>query len=455
MDSVNELPRVAITGGPDKDKVHVGEPATFKAAVTNRDSAAVSFVWRKSAACPADLTAAQATGESLGTQPTARWKIVPGEVPDTTDGYCIFVIATDDKGAQGFAARKVSVIDRRLLLSAPTSFTSGVEATFTASFSDDPAAADKAQFVWTLSSLGLPPDGPCQAAEQEAQTRLTAQAFTSAAFTQRASRKPFCVVAIARDSYDVTYTAKLLVSTITNGGPPADPRVVTPLESPVGIFSHVRMSAAAMGELEPTDVLKFDWKVLSPAGAPIAFKGCEGAKPDNVDICFDVAGAGNYQVSVTTMEGGLTNTGAKQVEVVDRPPCIRLTEPLLPQTVGVSTVVNLYDQERVLKVEAVEDDGDPMPPLGRASEGMFVWSIRVKGDPTFQLLPEAIFSRYAIPARQFRLGDEVEVRVEYRDRLDVSPLTARKLNCGRDDLSCQSSPDSGCFLRVGWKVLYL
>jgi len=112
----------------------------------------------------------------------------------------------------------------------------------------------------------------------------------------------------------------------------------------------------------------------------------------------------------------------------------------------------------VLKVGQVVDDGDPLPSVGRASEGAFSWSIRVfnpetKIEPEFQLLPHA-FNSYTLRARQYRLGDRVEVRVEYRDRLDVRDLKARDLShCGRNDLSCATKP--GCFVRVGWKVLYL
>ena len=72
------------------------------------------------------------------------------------------------------------------------------------------------------------------------------------------------------------------------------------------------------------------------------------------------------------------------------------------------------------------------------------------------MLPHAIFNSYTLPAGQFRLGDRVEVRVEYRDRLDISDLKARDLShCGDNDVSCATKPGSSCFLRVGWKVLYL
>ena len=44
----------------------------------------------------------------------------------------------------------------------------------------------------------------------------------------------------------------------------------------------------------------------------------------------------------------------------------------------------------------------------------------------FALLPNAIFDSYTLPAGQYRLGDQVEVRVEYRDRLGIRDPKARR-----------------------------
>jgi hypothetical protein len=271
------------------------------------------------------------------------------------------------------------------------------------------------------------------------------------------------VVAVARDNFDVLYVGQQLISNIINGGPPAQPRLVSPKEQPVGIFNRVRLAAAAVGELSPSDVLDFAWTVKRPDGTTMQPPGCDGALPPNSEVCFDVTGAGEYKVDLVTTEAGQMGMGSMPLAVEDRPPCIRMTQPLVPIETGSTTVFSLDGEEKVLKVGQVVDDGDPLPSVGRASEGAFVWSIRLLGPETtstttapFQLLPHAIFDRYTLPAGQFRLGDRVEVRVEYRDRLDLRDLKARDLShCGANDLSCADKPGGDCFLRVGWKVLYL
>jgi hypothetical protein len=230
-------------------------------------------------------------------------------------------------------------------------------------------------------------------------------------------------------------------------------------QATVGIFSHVRLAAAEVGELTPSDMIGFTWTVRRPDGTTMPAPGCPNTLPLNSEVCFDVADAGEYKVDLVTKEGDQTGTDTLSLKVEDRPPCIGMTTPQVPLETGSTTVFSLDREDKVLKVGQVVDDGDPLPSVGRASEGVFAWSIRVVSPETtmeapFQLLPHAIFNSYTLPAGQYRLGDRVEVRVEYRDRLDVRDLKARDLShCGPNDLSCATRP--GCFLRVGWKVLYL
>ncbi len=284
-----------------------------------------------------------------------------------------------------------------------------------------------------------------------------------------AIRKPYCVVAIAMDNFSTEYTGQQMVINIINGGPPAQPRLVTPKEATVlsakeatvGIFNHVRFAAAAVGELSPSDVLDFAWTVKRPDGTTMQPPGCDGALPLKSEVCFDVTGEGEYKVDLVTSEAGQTGMGSFALRVEDLPPCIRMTDPLVPIETGSATVFSLDGEEKPLTVGQVVDDGDPLPSVGRASEGAFVWSIRLVDpeaavQPSFQILPHAIFQSYTLPAGQFRLGDRVEVRVEYRDRLDVRDLKARDLShCGFNDISCATKPGGSCFVRVGWKVLYL
>ena len=128
----------------------------------------MTFEWGKTASCPADVTGArQAAGErKSGAQVT--FGIDPETPEPERAGFCLFVIATDDRGAEGFKTHAVTLIDRKLVLTVPAQVTSGMPVKYTAAFSDDPAAAAKSQFFWGSSAAGMLPDGPCQAAEQGA-----------------------------------------------------------------------------------------------------------------------------------------------------------------------------------------------------------------------------------------------------------------------------------------------
>ncbi len=163
---------------------------------------------------------------------------------------------------------------------------------------------------------------------------------------------------------------------------PTDATVVDK-QATVGIFSHVRLAAAKMGELSPSDdKIQFTWTVRRPDGTTLPALGCANAVPPNSEVCFDVADAGEYKVDLVTTEGGQTGKDWLDLKVEDRPPCIGMTVPQVPVETGSTTVVSLDGEEKVLKVGQVVDDGDPLPSVGRASEGAFVWSIRVVNPET-------------------------------------------------------------------------
>jgi hypothetical protein len=462
-DSVNELPRVAITGPP---RVHVGEKATFMASLPGKSGA--TFEWGRNRTCPASAEDAGRVGERLGSAPSVTVTINADAPDQEKTSYCVFVIGRDSLGAQGFQKHEVMLVDRRIVITVPSPLVSGVETELTASFSDDPTLAAQTKFYWGSSAKVMPgnPEAACEEAGRVADENRVAQTTqTAPRFKYKPPRTQGCVVAMATDNFKVDYVGSQKVTNIMNGGPPASPRQASPKEMIVGIFSHVRLAAAEMGELNPGDVLDFKWTVKRPDGTDVPHVNCPGVLPTGSEICFDVGGAGEYPVELVTTEAGQTGKGTLKLTVEDRPPCIRMADPKVADGAGFSTVVSLDGEDRVLKIEQVVDDGDPLPPVGRASEGVFVWTIRslppegsTVAPPDFQLLPFAIFSSYTLPASQYRLGDRLEVRVEYRDRLDIKNLKAREeslSHCNPNDLSCPIKPGSDCFLRVGWKVLYL
>ena len=77
--------------------------------------------------------------------------------------------------------------------------------------------------------------------------------------------------------------------------------------------------------------------------------------------------------------------------------------------------------------------------------------------PRFERRVSAIFDSFTIPAREYQPGDQIEVRVEYWDRLDVEDPQARDFaaRCNPDDPVCELVPSSGCYQWITWTVEYL
>ena len=463
-DSVNTPPAIRIDG---PERLHRGEQARFSAEVTDATRGARRIEWFDGPGpCPADARAAESAGTPRGGQPAMHLGPAgskpPGSEPaPPPDLYCVWVFVTDADGARGFASWQVAVVNRTLVVQGPAQVTSGQAVTFTASYDEEPAAT-------ALSSLSWANRPSCAEASEAAVEARPERGLVTFRW-ERAARRSFCVAVLARDEFDVVHLGTLMVpqGQITVSGPPAAIRMVQP-ELPVGIasgsvtlgiFTDVRLAAADAGDLDPEETLRFTWKLVRPDGRELVPGECPDARPAGSEICFQPDVRGRYRAEVSVTDGTSTTVAPPlELEVNDRPPCIRETDPLFSSA---RKFFEYYDRARIFRVRSVQDDGDPLPPPTRASQRAFRWSLRKHGEPPgrdgFARRVSATFSDFTIPAREYQPGDRIDVRVEYWDRLDLENPDARDVQnrCDQQAPTCEVVPGSGCYQWITWTVEYL
>ena len=457
-DHVNAPPAVTIDG---PDQLHRGEHETFSATVVDDTRRDPGYDWFEADACPPDLATAQRSGRHLGSARTQEGGPPASESSPTEDpGYCLWVVVTDADGARGYATRPIEIRRRTLVLEGPASVTSGQPAVFTASYREEQEreAIDQSSLSWAKSD-------DCDSAVAAA-VAAPAQPGLVRFQYDRASRRAFCVAAVAHDEFGVEHPGTLMVSQpqITVTGPPADIHQVQPARrmiadepQPMGIFSDVRLAAAAADDLDPDETWGFTWNVIRPDGTAFIPASCTDARPPGSEVCFSPELPGTYQAQVIVTDGTLTASAPTfSLQVADLPPCIRDTEPLFASA---PKLFEYYDRALIFRVRAVQDDGDPLPPPARATQHAFRWSLRKQGaQPAgFERRVSATFSDFTVPAHEYQPGDRIDVRVEYWDRLDLADPTARDVgsHCDPEAATCELIPGSKCYQWITWTVEYL
>jgi hypothetical protein len=460
-DDFNKAPQVKIDGPP---ALFRGEARRF-AAVVQDDDVASQLEWGVvEGGCPmtlADADTARRKGGSTGDQTTFDLPKITKAGPS-----CVYVIVTDRSRARNFAALKIDVKDRPLVIHKPSPIVRNQTADFSAAFltdaggSDDVAATQKGSFAWAR-------DRVCADSEKAAMMGTTTKSSTWN--LGPAPRRSFCVSVFALDENGISATTSVEIADteIVNTGPSALIRMVAPAMAmpvatplpPLGLFTMVKLSGADAGDVGPDDAGNFSWKLTRPRGVSSMSTGAE--------LAFTTETAGHYQVELTITEDGKMATAAPLAfDVVDAPPCIAETEPSLASG---SRFVGRYDQPRVFRVFSVTDDADPVPATMRTSQGTFVWATRlvpaepgqspamIPFTPRAGSLPELV-----LPARLYQPGDRVEVRVDYLDRRDLvegqRDLSHCKINeprCGVMMMPPPADPKDVCYQRLTWTVDYL
>jgi hypothetical protein len=155
-----------------------------------------------------------------------------------------------------------------------------------------------------------------------------------------------------------------------------------------------------------------------------------------------VEGTWTVHVGAQDREGGTTTHDLSLAVVPDQPPCLRQWLPTVPP-VGATLPVSV---PTVFQVPLVDDDVDPYPPIGAASQLAFAWSILRPGAARREVQAGATGNAIVLDPAAFKPGDLVELRVEIADR-QRTPLP-----CDDAAPTCSIASSASCLQRQTWRV---
>lgn len=265
--------------------------------------------------------------------------------------------------------------------------------------------------------------------------------------------EPFCVWAVVHDAHDAA-AFKVLAVAPTGLKPSSDITVVRSKPSPwaPGNYELYSTFQLAAPKPDPDDPATYHWTVTDPAGK--SGDGVACPPPNAADVCVTADLPGRYVVRLEARSPSAQRSNSTLDLLVeqDRPPCIRV-ESASPR-LGLPTFSRPLDEPVLFEV-TVDDDGDPYPETdGRVSEHEFVWYVKGPHDPQFVRQSSGSspqLNTFRLTPR-FTFGDEVSVRVLYKDRV-----------VDRDFTACFNQNPDSCALRmvvpicyqwVTWKIQY-
>jgi hypothetical protein len=243
-----------------------------------------------------------------------------------------------------------------------------------------------------------------------------------------------------------------MATAVSSGAPP-------PVQVP--LFSDVRLTGKMSEDDDPQTSWRYMWKVTGPGGRePAACTGATAAT-DGEEICRRLEVAGDYKFELIVRDGQIESVPAEQTVVAapDTLPCFERTEPPHDLARGEDGLPPLVlapaDRPYTFRVLEVRDDGDTYPSADGTIPGRFSWQWRRReGEKTspFTRLTDVTRTFLLFEAGSFRPGDELEVRVDYRDRQpdEAYPcLTDSKVD------RCESPTTKGCYHRVSWRLRFI
>jgi hypothetical protein len=243
---------------------------------------------------------------------------------------------------------------------------------------------------------------------------------------------------------------------IMSTGPSPEP--FTTVEVP--LHSEVRLSGDGSDDVDDDPRrLQYRWKVTAPGGAvePLA---C-GSVADGREICRRLTVAGDYMFELTVRDGQADSEMPAKLKVVAQPdalPCFERTEPPHDLARGEDgrppVVITAFDRPYTFRVLEVRDDGDAYPTPSGVIPGSFSWQWRVpeSASTPFERLTNTKLTSFTVEANSHRPGDEIEVRVDYRDS---QPKEAYP--CLVDNIAdrCASPTNMACLHRVTWRLRFI
>ena len=441
----NMPPTVQINGLDQP--LHHGERVSFTANVQDRDqsTASLDIAWYLGANGDCE----HATAGTPICHATQAGNDQCGYTPQDLGQVCVVVRVTDRYGATAKASRVFEVKDRppvaRIERTSPLSTDAVLplfsKLAFSAAKSSDPDPNDALTYQWTITQ----PDG---SALLDTNCHLE-DAPTICSFTTSMPGKYHVEVTVT-DAQQMDNSDSLDVMIAQDQPPTASIERTSPLATttPLPLFSNLTFSAAQSTDPDMVngDTLTFVWKVTQPDGADLSATTCPS--PQTPATCsFAADKPGTYRVQVTATDSSKLSS-AKSLDVAiatDQPPCIVGFSPTTLSTIGFA------NQSLTFQVSNVSDDGDPYTGSGPAT-GTFIWSYRTGTNGTFMRMPNRYpynsFNRWDFGPGVFVIGDVIQIRVEYQDRV------------GRNLISCDPNADrcelvAGCAQWVTWTVYFL
>jgi hypothetical protein len=432
-------PTVQITG-PDQPLYR--QKVTFTANVHDPDqsTASLDVAWYVGADCN------HATASTPMCRATQVGNDQCGYTPQTLDSVCVVVRVTDRYGATATASRvfdvkdspPVAVIERTSPVSTDAILPLFSKLVFSAAKSSDPDPNDALTYQWTITQ----PDG---SALGDTNCHLEDRP-TTCSFTASIPGK-YHVQVTATDAHQMDNSASLDVVIAQDQPPTAVIERTSPSSTttPLPLFSTLTFSASQSTDPDMVngDTLTFAWKVTQPDGTDLSAATCPS--PQTPAVCtFTAANPGTYHVQVTATDSSkLSSADSLDVAIApDQPPCIAGFSPATLSTIGFA------NQSLTFQVSNVSDDGDPYTGSGPTT-GTFIWSYRTSTNGAFMRMRNLYNSnRMDFGSGSFVIGDVVQIRVEYHDRV------------GRSLSSCDPNADrcelvAGCAQWVTWTVYFL
>ena len=322
--------------------------------------------------------------------------------------------------------------------------------TFTATIHDPDQSTDSLDVAWYVGE-----GGDCDKAVASAPVCRPTQNKDQCSYEPRAFGS-ICVVVGVTDRYGAKAEAKRTftvqdrapVAGIERTSPASTPGMLA--TAPLPLFSNLTFSAAPPNSSDPDPgdeaTLSYSWTVIQPDGTELS----ECPTVETSGTCsFTATMTGTYHVEVTATDTSGMDSAPASVDVViarDQPPCIVGFKPETLQTYASA------DQSTTFAVNLVTDDADPYP---GSSLGTFTWWYRMGKSSAFARLSNTY--QYPYQSNQldfgqdvFVTGDEIQVRVEYQDRVsrDFS-------SCDQNADRCELVPGSGCYQWVTWTVDFI
>lgn len=231
------------------------------------------------------------------------------------------------------------------------------------------------------------------------------------------------------------------------------------------LCSQIRLSAEK-SDFPAGDPVAYTWTMQysgdAPAGRSVHLANCADDKT-GVHQCLYAAAPGDYTVSLsiddtvdpTQKVSGKSSDYVIRVDV-DRPPCIRRTEP------DVYAHWILLSDSYTFKALSVDDDCEPYPMVsGSVQPTQFVWSVfdATNGSTAGWSRSTESSDRFPISKASFpnaRPGDTIKVRLEVRDKRVQDNYPSSGKICDDIDVCCgpEGCAANACVRWTTWTVQF-